>query len=56
MLLIAVLIYVAIAGVVVFALAFAAASHNASDVPIERDAEIVELALAQHERDVRRVS
>ena len=44
MLLIVLFVYLAIAGLTVFALAVAAASGNEHDVTIERDAEIVERA------------
>jgi len=56
MLLAALLIYVAITGVVVFALAVAASTDSASDVPIADDAEIVELALSKVDDERRRAS
>lgn len=55
MLLAALLIYLAITGVVVFALAVAAASGNKHDVSLQRDAEIVEMALSQND-EVKRAS
>lgn len=56
MLLAALLIYVAIAGVAVFALAVAAASGNKHDVSLQHDAEIVEMALSHVDDEVRQAS